>query len=105
MKNLTINYKVYDGTSYRMGYRAMNALLDGEPILSKLNNPRVVTFIEDAIAETIDRSINKEQSIEINVTLPHEIKLQPEIIAHIVAKFEADPIVQSISFINGGDTI
>lgn len=101
MKNLTINYSVYAGNESRAGYRVMSAGLDGKNILIDIANPQVVAFIEQAIEEAVKIAIaSGEQSISINISLPSSITLSDDIAAHIIAKYEADPVVNSVSFSN-----
>mgnify|MGYP001029165992 CR=1 FL=1 len=101
MKNLTINHSIYAGNETRGGYRAMSATLDGNSILTDIANPQVVDFVERAIDEVINRAITSaEQAISINISLPAQITLSDDIAAHIIAKYKADPIVNSISFSN-----
>jgi hypothetical protein len=99
MKNLVINYSVYAGNETRGGYRVMSAELNGNRILTDIANPQVVAFVERAIDEAIKIAIaSGEQSISINISLPSSITLSDDIAAHISAKYEADPVVNSISF-------
>lgn len=99
MKNLTIKHEIYAETSTRTGYRTMSAQLDGQNVLASIASPQVVEFIESSIKEVINRAVVAgEQAIDISVSLPVNINLSPEIKAHIVAKFEADPIVNSLVF-------
>lgn len=99
MKNLVINYSVYAGNETRGGYRTMSATLSGNNILTDIANPQVVGFVERAIDEVINRAIaSGEQAISINISLPPQITLSENLEAHIIAKYEADPIVDSISF-------
>jgi hypothetical protein len=99
LKNLVINYSVYAGNETRAGYRVMSASLDGISILTDIANPQVVAFVEQAIDEVINRAITSdEQSISITVSLPPQITLSENLEAHIIAKYEADPIINSLIF-------
>lgn len=99
MKNLVINYSIFAGSETRVGYRAMSATLDGNSILTDIANPQVVDFVERAIDEVINRAITSaEQAISINISLPPSITLSDDIAAHIIAKYEADPVVNSVIF-------
>jgi hypothetical protein len=99
MKNLVINHSIYAGTETRAGYCAMFATLDGNSILTDIANPGVVGFIERAIDEVINRAIaSGEQAISINISLPSSITLSDNLKAHIIAKYEADPVVNSLIF-------
>jgi hypothetical protein len=99
MKSLAINHSIYAGNETRGGYRVMSAELSGNRILTDTANPQVVAFIEQAIEEVINRAITSdEQAISINISLPPSITLSDSLAAHISAKYEADPIVDSISF-------
>jgi hypothetical protein len=101
LKNLVINYSIFAGSETRGGYRAMSATLDGISILTDIANPQVVGFIERAIEEAIKMAIaSGEQAISITISLPLQITLSDNLKAHISAKYEADPIVDSISFSN-----
>jgi hypothetical protein len=99
LKNLTINHSIYAGSETRGGYRAMSASLDGISILTDISNPQVVAFIEQAIDEVIKMAITSgEQAISINISLPPSITLSDNLKAHIIAKYEADPVVNSVIF-------
>jgi hypothetical protein len=79
----------------------MSAELSGNRILTDIANPQVVAFIEQAIEEAIKMAIaSGEQAISINISLPPSITLSENLEAYIIAKYEADPIVDSISFSN-----
>jgi hypothetical protein len=99
LKNLVINHSIFAGNETRGGYRVMSATLDGNSILTDIANPGVVGFIEQAIDEAVKIAIaSGEQAISINISLPPQITLSDDIAAHIRAKYEADPVVNSISF-------
>jgi hypothetical protein len=99
MKSLAIYHAIFAGNKTRGCYRSMSASLGGDPILIDTANPQVVGFIEQAIDEVVNRAIaSGEQAISINISLPSSITLSDDIAAHIRAKYEADPIVDSISF-------
>jgi hypothetical protein len=99
LKSLTINHSIYAGNETRGGYRSMSASLGGDPILIDTANPQVVAFIEQAIDEVINRAIaSGEQAISINISLPSSITLSDNLKAYIIAKYKADPVVDSISF-------
>jgi hypothetical protein len=101
MKNLVINHSIYAGNETRAGYRVMSATLDGNNILTDIANPGVVAFVEQAIDEAVKIAIaSGEQAISITVSLPPSITLSDDIAAHIIAKYEADPIVSGINFSN-----
>jgi hypothetical protein len=99
LKNLTINHSIFAGSETRGGYRVMSAELNGNRILTDIANPQVVGFIEQAIDEVINRAITSdEQSISITVSLPPSITLSENLEAHIIAKYEADPVINSLIF-------
>lgn len=99
LKNLTINHSIYAGNETRGGYRVLSASLDGISILTDISNPQVVAFIEQAIEEAIKMAITSgEQAISINISLPPSITLSDNLKAHIIAKYEADPVVNSVIF-------
>jgi hypothetical protein len=99
MKSLAINHSIFEGNETRGGYRSMSATLSGDPILIDTANPQFVGFVERAIDEVINRAIaSGEQSISIDISFRPSITLSDDIAAHISAKYEADPVVNSISF-------
>jgi hypothetical protein len=99
MRNLVINHSIFEGNETRGGYRAMSATLDGNPILIDTANPQFVGFIERAIDEVVNRAIaSGEQAISINISFRPSITLSENLKSYIIAKYEADPIIDSISF-------
>jgi hypothetical protein len=99
LKSLAIYHAIFAGNKTRGCYRSMSASLGGDPILIDTANPQVVAFIEQAIEEVINRAIaSGEQSISINIVFRPSITLSDNLKAYIIAKYEADPIVDSIIF-------
>jgi hypothetical protein len=99
MRSLAINHSIFAGNETRGGYRSMSATLRGDCILIDTANPQVVAFIEKAIEEVINRAIaSGERSISIDISFRPSITLSENLKSYIIAKYEADPIVDSISF-------
>lgn len=99
MRSLAINHSIFAGNGTRGGYRSMSATLRGDAILIDTANPQFVGFVERAIDEVVNRAIaSGEQSISINIVFRPSITLSDNLKAYIIAKYEADPIVDSISF-------
>lgn len=100
MKTITIETKKYEVERTRTGYRSFNAELDGKELTSTIDGKvTAVEFIERAVSEVVTQAINNsEDVIDITVSLPADITLTESLKTYLTDKFEADPVVNSVTF-------
>jgi hypothetical protein len=99
MKSLTIELKNHEGR-HGAGYRSLSARdLNGKQIAVDISGMNPVDFIEVSIGEAVKAIVaNGKAAQDITVNLPSGVVLGVELSAHLAQKFEADPLVNSITF-------
>jgi hypothetical protein len=98
MVNVNISYKQYEGV-HGHGYRALSMNSDNGAKLNNLSGANPVSFIEASVREVVKGIIaNNGSDEDITVNLPGEIVLSAGLQTHLSDKFNADPLVNSVTF-------
>ncbi|MFC4387742.1 hypothetical protein ACFOZ1_07930 [Gracilibacillus marinus] len=100
MKNITITLKKVELERSRSVYRAFTAKIDGKDLTNTFDeDTTVIDFIENTIRQTLANAISdRENNIDITITLPDEITLSAALKTHLKDKYEVDEVFNSITF-------
>ncbi|WP_173916908.1 hypothetical protein [Halobacillus sp. Marseille-Q1614] len=96
---INIMYREHEGR-HGADYRALTAKdASGNTLTNDTSGMTVVEFIEKVVSKVIQRNVSKGHTAnDITVNLPAEVTLSSTLQTHLVAKFTADPLVNSVTF-------
>ena len=98
--NIIIKVNQYQG-NHGHGYRSLRAenADNGKQLAVDLGGKAIVNFIEHAIQQGIGQIIANGGTAEsFTITLPSEVTLEAELNTVLTQKYEADPLVSSLTF-------
>lgn len=98
-----LNYAIYEGNKTRIGYRVITVISELETggkigdYSAQYETP--VTALENALDDLAANSVRGDyEPLNITVKLPSEITVATEAQDVIKAKYQADPVIESVSF-------